>query len=211
MRQRKYTLPRHTNIAPQGSRIGAFLVDVAIFFAITLGLIYGCFKFVFAFKTTPLEKSIREERISSHLFFEVEGGGFDYYSKDSDNKEFIEALEYFYTVYIPSKNSDLTEELTPEWFNKNVLNVEGDGGAYFEYVKVGEEVDKTQFALIKEDALAIEVNKYLYDSNLDSNFINSDEFKEEQERCIKENRKRMSQFDEDIFNWLIDNNYVIEV
>ena len=161
MAQKKYTLPRHTNLANQGPRIGAFLIDLAIFFAITLGLIYGCFKFVFSFKTTPLENSIKEERISSHLFYEDENGKFDYFDKDSDNKTFVDALGYFYTVYIPSKNVEKAEELTINWFNVNILNVEGDGGAYFEYVKVGEEVDKNQIAKIKDDVSQADVNKFL--------------------------------------------------
>ncbi len=161
MKARKYTLPRHTNLAPQGPRIGAFLIDLAIFVAITLGLIYGCFRFVFSFKTAPLKSAIKEERISSHLFFEDEQKNLIYFDKNSDNKEFIDSLAYFYTSYIPSKDVSQKEELTTSWFNLNILDVEGDGSAYFEYVKVGEEVDKNTLANIKEGVNALDVNKYL--------------------------------------------------
>ena len=61
MAQKKYTLPRHTNIAQQGSRIGAFLIDLAIFVAITLGFFFGCFQFVFASKTKPLAANLKED------------------------------------------------------------------------------------------------------------------------------------------------------
>ena len=51
----------------------------------------------------------------------------------------------------------------------------------------------------------IEINKYCYYGNID---INSKEFQQEQERCININKKRMDQFKQDIFDWLIENNYL---
>ena len=62
MRQKKYTLPRHTNLASQGPRLGAFLVDMAIALAISLGLIFFCFRYVFKSKVDPLQKKMDDER-----------------------------------------------------------------------------------------------------------------------------------------------------
>lgn len=169
MAQKKYTLPRHTNLANQGPRIGAFLVDLAVFVALTLLLLFACFRFVFAFKTKPLKQAITSERFATHLFIEGEKGKEKQYSADSDNKEFVDALAYFYTVYIPSQNVSGSEELNANWFNSNILKIEGDGGAYFEYVKVGEEVDKTQIGVIKEGVSSADVNKYLQNEWITAN------------------------------------------
>lgn len=53
----------------------------------------------------------------------------------------------------------------------------------------------------------IEINKYCYYGNID---IHSKEFQQEQERCININEKKMDQFEQDIFDWLIENNYLEE-
>jgi hypothetical protein len=54
----------------------------------------------------------------------------------------------------------------------------------------------------------IEVNKYCFYNDIDINVINSEEFQQEQERCIDTNGKRIDRFKQDIFNWLIENNYL---
>lgn len=175
MREHKYHLPRHTNLANQGPRLGAFLIDLAIALALTLGFYFGCFNFVFKGKTKPLSEQIKNERIRSHLFYEVEDGSLDYYSTNSDNNEFKDALAYFYTVYLPYESEDKdikvslnsgetlskAEYFTVEWFNDEMLDIDGNGGALFEYQKTGEEIDKSKVGLIKEDALASNVNSFL--------------------------------------------------
>ena len=169
MAQKKYTLPRHTNLANQGARIGAFLVDLAIFVAISLGLLFACFRFVFAFKTRPLANAIKEEKFATHLYFEGENGKALTFTNESDNKEFLDALAYFYTVYIPSQNVENSDQFTVSRFNIDILNVEGDYSAYFEYVKVGDEVDKNQVAIIKDGVSKLDVNKHLQTIWVDAN------------------------------------------
>lgn len=191
MAKRKYTLPRHTNLASQGTRIGAFLIDLAIFVALILGFYYFVFSYIFLSKTEPLKNKIFEERIKTHLFFEKEGGGLDYYSTGSDNNEFKDAICYFYTTYIPYVDERASERMkledgtlvekkdyfTVEWFNKEVLEVEGNGKAYFEYQKDGENDKKDVIAVIKADADASAVNSYLQQAwavaNLDLNSLES--------------------------------------
>ena len=171
MRQRKYTLPRHTILAGQGPRVGAFLIDLATSLALFLAFLFGCFRFVFNFKTQPLGAKLDDERIKSALFFPAQDGKLDYYGSANDNVEFRNALKYFYTEYIPEVSEDKdkpviiendvevkkSEYFTVEWFNKNVLKVESDGRAYFEYV--GE--DKTIVANIKADVDAKTINVFL--------------------------------------------------
>ena len=174
MAQRKYTLPRHTNLANQGPRLGAFFIDLAIFVAITLGFLFGCFRFIFAAKINELSSKINEERIKSHLFYK-ENDEIKYYSVTADNEEFKNGIAYFYTVYIPEidVNKDDPVELndgtkvskkeyfTVAWFNQNILDVEGEGAPFFTYVKIGDADDKSQIAQIKEDVTKENVNKFL--------------------------------------------------
>ena len=183
MRQKKYTLPRHTNIAAQGSRIGAFLIDLAITLALTLAFLYGCFRFVFSYKTKVLDQQIEDQRIASYLFFKDEKGALTYYTSKSDNEEFKQALCKFYTVYIPLEDVDKDisvtlddgskiskiEYFTVEWFNENILQVSEDGSSLFEYVKNGEVEDKTQLALTKADIPVQSVNTYLQNAWLLAN------------------------------------------
>ena len=183
MRERKYTLPRHTNLANQGPRIGAFLIDLSLTLAFTLGLLFGVFKWVFNFKTKPLAASLYEQRLASHLFFEKDGA-LDWYSTGDDNNEFINALKDFYTLYIPEEDVGKDEPLklsdgstvnrkdyfTVRWFNENVLAVEGDGRGYFEYQKVGEEDNKEVLALIKSDADEGSVNSFLQKAWVNANY-----------------------------------------
>ena len=180
MKERKYSLPRHTNLASEGPRIGAFLIDLAIALAITLGLFFGCFSFIFKNKTDSLQASIKEERLASHLFVEVDNT-LNYCSALDDNQEIINHLHYFYTTYIPyeckdkdsnvilSNNKEVTrqEYFTTEWFNKNILRIETDGELLFEYVKVGENIDFNALGVIKSTASSEDVNSYLRHAIID--------------------------------------------
>ena len=175
MAQKKYTLPRHTNLASQGSRIGAFFIDLALAFALTLGFFFGVFQFVFSFKTRPLEKRIYEERISSHLFYESEKGKLDYYGVNSNNEEFKDALAYFYTVYVPATYPEEKDKFNVAFFNENILQIESAGTDYFDYVKVGETPDKTQIGVFKDgvldnEALNKAANRFLQRAWLNANY-----------------------------------------
>lgn len=174
MRERKYTLPRHTNLASEGPRIGAFLIDLAITLAITLGLFFGCFSFIFKNKTDTLQSQIKDERIASGLFVETDEG-LSYCSALNDNQQIIDHLYYFYTVYIPyeckdkdsnvvlSNKKEVTrqEYFTTEWFNKNILRIETDGELLFEYVKNGDLIDFDTLGVMKSTASSDNINSYL--------------------------------------------------
>ena len=56
----------------------------------------------------------------------------------------------------------------------------------------------------------IEINKYCLTCNIDAIDVNDEKFQREQERCINTNKERMEQFKQDIFDWLMKNNYIKE-
>ena len=165
MSKRKYTLPRHTNVANQGPRIGAFLIDLAISLAITLVLLFGCFRFVFNFKTKPLNAKIEEERIKSQLFFKTENGSLDYYGVNSENEPFLDALKGFYLTYIPETSPENASDFTPAWFNENVLKMSGDGQYFF----VLDENDSNKPGIINVEADKQSVNNFLQKAWLTAN------------------------------------------
>ena len=182
MRQRKYTLPRHTNLAKQGARTGAFFIDLAIFLAFTLAFFFGCFKLIFNFKIKPNQQYIYNERIYSALYEEDETGNLGVI-KNGTIEQYLGALDYYYMVYLTGDNSkvkegyeaskDRHEEYTYEWFNKNILEIdETNDSSFFVYKKVGDEVDKNQIGEKNpkvEDEVILEfiaqtyVNKGVYD------------------------------------------------
>ena len=55
----------------------------------------------------------------------------------------------------------------------------------------------------------IEINKYLT-KKLTGDFIKTKDFQQEIERCNKVNEERLNQFEDNIFNWLKDNDYLEE-
>lgn len=166
MKERKYTLPRHTILASQGSRSGAFLVDLAFCILLTIGLFFGVFSNVFESKTSVATENLNNERYASHLFFKDENDELTSHDSTTPNDRFLSDLVYFYTEYIPEKK-DI------EWFNKNVLDVEGDGRALFEYQVVDEVQDKTILAKKKEGATDENVNIFLQQA---SDFAINNEF-----------------------------------
>ena len=177
MRQRKYTLPRHTNLAKLGPRIGAFLVDLAICFGLALGFYFGAFQFIFKTRVNAIEENVTQEKINSRLY-DSEDGKLKNWDKDSSDNDIKDGLAYFYTVYIPIVEASSNEPViltdgtkvskldyfTVEWFNKNVLKVESDGASLFEYVKVDENDDKNIVANIKAEVSHEVVNRYLQEA-----------------------------------------------
>lgn len=184
MSQSKYTLPRHTNLAKQSSRTGAFLIDVAIAFAITLAFFFGCFNLIFKSKTDVLTSNIEQEQLNSGLYVLNENG-----VADRPGSGYGDMLEYYYLHYLPGvdikeglegcKFSDQPikledgSEVSPKdyfvvsWYNRNILNItdnpdaEGDKGL-FTYVKVDGVYDKNQIGIKKHDTSEEDANRYLY-------------------------------------------------
>lgn len=187
MRQRKYTLPRHTNLARQGSRTGAFFIDLAVFGAFTLVFLFGCFQFIFNPVAKPYKTDLEKEQLNSHLRSKDEKGELQIISQEASYEEFRDVISYYYMNYLTGEVSeagtgspladekiklDSGEEVskkdfyTVEWFNKEVLNIktdnpENESTTLFTYVKVGDTYDKTQLGVPKESSLAEDVNIYM--------------------------------------------------
>ena len=160
MRQRKYTLPRHTNLAQQSTRTGAFFVDLALTLALTFGFVFAIFMPIFRPKMNHYNNVIEEERINSGLFYEGQDGKATLLPDDENVPPFIDAMEYYYFHYLPGE--DLKEGLEPSkdvrnttvaWFNETILEIdESSPTSYFRYQRNGEEIDYTKVGVMKEDA-----------------------------------------------------------
>lgn len=148
MKQRKYTLPRHTNLAKQGSRIGAFLIDTAISAAITLAFFFGCFNLIFKGMTNSYRNEMTTEQLNSHLRIKV-GDRItqpDPAVEDSYNT-FSKVISYYYMNYLtgegidksvasrtyeaPIKNDEgkfvpKKDYYTIAWLNRNVFGITVD-------------------------------------------------------------------------------------
>ena len=177
MAQRKYTLPRHTILAKQGARTGAFLVDLALTLVLTFVFVFGVFRPIFKKRVNGDLALIEKEQINSGLYLKnEEKGNAERISGKSEYTVFVDALEYFYFHYMPGV--DLKEELeaskdpktfTVEWFNENVLEIK-ENSEYdcFEYQKNGEEDDLTKIGVLKEDASIDITNKLVQTKYVDA-------------------------------------------
>ena len=194
MKQRKYTLPRHTNLAKQSSRTGAFFVDLAIFGALLLGFLFGCFRFILNPVAQPYKDELEQEQINSHLRFRDENGDLQVIANDASYEEFRDTISYYYMNYLtgnvtepgtgsrlanePIKN-DAGEEVskadyyTVEWFNKSVLQIvasepENDANCLFTYQKVDGVYDKKKIGIPKDPTKVNmeDVNKHMQNAFL---------------------------------------------
>ena len=169
MRQRKYTLPRHTNLAKNGARTGAFLIDLAITLAVTLLFVFAMFRPIFKNKVNGYQATIKEESISSGLYVKnEESGEAERISGKADYSVFVEALEKFYFEYMPSKYPEKAANYTMEWFNKDILLVGDETYNCFEYQKTDGEDDPSKLATRIEDASDNLVNKLVQGKYVDA-------------------------------------------
>ena len=178
MRQRKYTLPRHTNLAKQSSRIGAFLIDLAVLAVITLVLLYGCFQFAFKSLIKPIESEVNQEKLNTHLFHADESGEAQIINRGSSFDEYNNRIQYFYMNYLtgnvetpgtgsrlanePIKNDEgvevkKSEYYTIYWYNRVILGInsddpESDEKCLFTYQVVDGKYDKTVHGVPKDPA-----------------------------------------------------------
>ena len=164
MSQKKYTLPRHTNLAKQGTRTSAFLVDLAITLLFVVFFVFAVIRPITKNKRNEYNSFIDAARLESGLYVEKDGkvqtleGGQEY-------KLYLYPLEDFYKNYmtsdaIPEKDRI---EYTVEWFNKNVLKI-GVEDEYqcFKYDQTGGVDDPSKLGVLiegKEDNASIFLQK----------------------------------------------------
>lgn len=154
MQKSKRTLPRHTVLAGQGSRFGAFLADIAMIFALTILLFF----FVASPLMDPLFKeeqhSVSNEQFNSGLVV-GEKGKTKVLSNDASFEEYRDVISYYYLNYLTG--NDIAEgkeanryasehNYNVEWFNTNVLGIG---------VNPDSELDKGLFTYVNNDKTVI--------------------------------------------------------
>ena len=158
----KYTLPRHTNLAPIGLRIVSAIVDFAITLAVGLAFLYGVFTFAFSGITEKYESQLNAYRVESHLMVKDEAGNVTNAPRSIES--YRNAVEGFYLRYMagnplegeavsPNAYKALNvngeavmpkDYYTVQYFNREVLGItqddpEGDvSESYFTYKKDAE-------------------------------------------------------------------------
>lgn len=142
--ERKYTLPRHTNLATQSSRIGAFFLDFAFLFVAFMVLFYGCAVQIFWFSSGyNLKTQMQTYTLQSHLLHLNERNEVTIYNEDT-HEIYEKVVSYYYLSYltgnvpdgeVPAPNYDKEQEFekgytdlaknyyTISWFNNNVLGI----------------------------------------------------------------------------------------
>lgn len=161
MAGKKYTLPRHTNLAKNGARTGAFFIDLAIAVLVTMLFIFALFRPVFKKSKTADMDLIKAEQYNSGLFLKDEKGELSNIPSTSEYTEFINHMKYFYFNYLPGVNIDEDKEAskekreyTVEWFNTNILDIREDA----EY-KVFEVKNEGEIGTVIEGSDPVFVNK----------------------------------------------------
>ena len=169
MTQRKYTLPRHTILAKQGARTGAFFIDLAIMLAMTFLFVFALFKPVFKTKVDGYLNLIADESIASGLYVRnEESGETERISGEEDYSVFVSSLEKFYLEYLPTKYPEKAETYTMEWFNKEILLVGDDTYNCFVYQKTDDVDDPSKLAVKNEEASENLVNKLVQGKYVDA-------------------------------------------
>ena len=185
MSQKKYTLPRHTILAKQSSRLSAFLVDLALGLIITAIFFMGVFRPIFNKRITSYVEILDKEKLNSGLYIKDENGKVSSLDSMAPYQDFLGSLEYFYLHYLTGEDIkegyepcvDKYEEFDVAWFNLNVLEIgKKDSENYFEYAKTGEVDDLTKIGVKKEgvsdDIVRVFLSKDKYVAAISIDFAN---------------------------------------
>lgn len=121
MALRKYTLPRHTNLASQGLRIVASIVDFAIALALTLLFYFAGANLIISNSTTALRGQIDNYKVESHLELRKEDGSVGII-QSNDPKDYEDSLQGFYLRYMAGSPLE-GEEVAPN--SNKALNIDG--------------------------------------------------------------------------------------
>ncbi len=177
MQKSKRTLPRHTVLAPQSRRIGAFLFDALIFSVTSVLLHLFVFGLIFNSALKPIRNTYLNEQSYSGLITRKGNVGEKLTIKNSD-EELMNAIQYYYFNYknneniAPGKEGSKIVRDTPytvEMFNKEVLKIgenptsESDTG-YYTYVVKNNEFDKTVVGIRKEGVDESKAHGFLFDA-----------------------------------------------
>lgn len=154
MGQKKYTLPRHTNLAKQGTRTSAFLVDLAIGILFTIFFVFAVFRPIFKNKINSYNAKMDSLRLESGLYIENDNGKVDTFPGNQPYKYYLYPLEDFYCKFMRSDSipEQDRKEYTIKWFNENVLKI-GVADEYqcFKYDQTGGVDDPSKIGVLIDD------------------------------------------------------------
>lgn len=150
----KYSLPRHTLLAPIGKRYGAAIVDAAITLLFFVVLFYGCFNIVFPkFVTNQYYSQLSTYEVNSHLvIYNEETQKTEIIVSDDNYHLYEDGVSYFYMSFLTGENIEIPETyidkdphkycapdynvpidgvlpkdyFTVSWYNLNVLGINVD-------------------------------------------------------------------------------------
>lgn len=194
--QKKYTLPRHTNLAPQSTRIGAFLIDFAFLFLTFMILFYACAAQVFWFSSGyNLKTQMQTYTLDSSLCYLNEKNEVSIYNTSDDYSVYEKCISYYFLNYLtgnvpegkvkaPNYDKEFEPEsgvkvlpkdyYTIEWYNKTVLGITEDdpnretSTLYFTYqVDEHGNYDKTKIGVPKNQRYSNEKGQVVLLTNED--------------------------------------------
>lgn len=167
MMQRKYTLPRHTNLASQGLRFASSIVDFAITLALILGFFFGCFNIIVGNVTKPMSEQLDTYYLESHLKVRKDDGTVAII--DYTNLETMEnAIEAYYLRYLPGKPLE-GEGVAPNY--NTTINVDGVDIPRSEYYNV-EYFNYYVLGITQENPDGdLSTSYFTYQKDADGNFL----------------------------------------
>ncbi len=153
---KKYTLPRHTNLAKQTTRFGAAIVDLALVVFAFFVFYYGVFNLLVGnFVINPIQSTLYSYQYQSNLVTSDSEDNIVIWKSDDNYKVYDDAMQYFYfnyltgnepsikkdsypINYVASPNYDeifynedgstykLKDYFTVDWYNTNILGISRD-------------------------------------------------------------------------------------
>lgn len=192
MPNRKHTLPRHTSLAKQGSRVGAFLFDSLLFLVGVITLFATLFALIFNPIVKPVNKVYVDEQINTGLMKRNGETSLKLDGYKAEPEEYLSALDYFYLHYMNNENIsegkegskiNREEKYTVKFINETLLGIKDDAtieeeqNIYFTYKVVDGNVDKTQVGTPKLDAKKEDVLRVLQTAYVDAlNVFNKQDY-----------------------------------
>lgn len=132
---KKYTLPRHTNLAKQTTRFGAAIVDLAIVILAFFIFYFGVFNLLVGnFVINPIQSTLYSYQYQSNLVTVDDENNIVIWKSDDDYKVYDDAMQYFYFNYLAGKEPSIKKASYPVNFvaspNSNELFYNEDGSTY---------------------------------------------------------------------------------
>ncbi len=165
----KYTLPRHTNLAPIGLRIVSAIVDIAIALAVGLVFLYGVFRFAFSAITEKYQNQIQTFQVESHLWVRDVNGEVNQVPRGIESYQ--NAVEGFYLRYMAGNPLE-GEAVSPYAYRE--LNVDGKAVMPKDYYTV-EFFNREVLGITQEDPEGeVSESYFTYKRDAEGNYLKNE-------------------------------------